>query len=47
MLSTFSKKLSYCCPEELETLMELPSVKVVSESCYLQFVLLKESSKYN
>ncbi|CAL1683577.1 unnamed protein product [Lasius platythorax] len=28
MLSTFSKKLSYCCPSELETLMELPSVKI-------------------
>jgi len=30
MLSTFSKKLSYCCPLELEKLMELPSVKIVS-----------------
>ncbi|XP_072752620.1 helicase POLQ-like [Anoplolepis gracilipes] len=28
MLNTFSKKLSYCCPSELETLMELPSVKI-------------------
>ncbi|KYQ59297.1 Helicase POLQ-like protein [Trachymyrmex zeteki] len=28
MLSTFSKKLSYCCPLELEKLMELPSVKI-------------------
>ncbi|XP_011645819.1 helicase POLQ-like [Pogonomyrmex barbatus] len=28
MLSTFSKKLSYCCPSELEKLMELPSVKI-------------------
>ncbi|EFN77230.1 ATP-dependent DNA helicase HEL308 [Harpegnathos saltator] len=28
MLGTFSKKLSYCCPSELETLMELPSVKI-------------------
>ncbi|XP_020293025.1 helicase POLQ-like [Pseudomyrmex gracilis] len=28
MLSVFSKKLSYCCPSELETLMELPSVKI-------------------
>ncbi|XP_032687366.1 helicase POLQ-like isoform X2 [Odontomachus brunneus] len=28
MLGTFSKKLSYCCPAELETLMELPSVKI-------------------
>lgn len=30
MLGTFSKKLSYCCPSELEILMELPSVKIVS-----------------
>ncbi|XP_025267746.1 helicase POLQ-like [Camponotus floridanus] len=28
MLNAFSKKLSYCCPLELETLMELPSVKI-------------------
>ncbi|XP_012216296.1 helicase POLQ-like [Linepithema humile] len=28
MLGSFSKKLSYCCPLELETLMELPSVKI-------------------
>ncbi|XP_077272172.1 mutagen-sensitive 301 isoform X1 [Temnothorax americanus] len=28
MLSAFSKKLSYCCPLELEKLMELPSVKI-------------------
>ncbi|XP_012054135.1 PREDICTED: helicase POLQ-like [Atta cephalotes] len=28
MLNTFSKKLSYCCPLELEKLMELPSVKI-------------------
>ncbi|XP_036138316.1 helicase POLQ-like isoform X2 [Monomorium pharaonis] len=28
MLNTFSKKLSYCCPAELEKLMELPSVKI-------------------
>ncbi|KYM99877.1 Helicase POLQ-like protein [Cyphomyrmex costatus] len=28
ILSTFSKKLSYCCPLELEKLMELPSVKI-------------------
>lgn len=28
MLSTFSKKLFYCCPLELEKLMELPSVKI-------------------
>lgn len=28
LLQTFSKKLSYCCPVELETLMELPTVKI-------------------
>ncbi|XP_070528849.1 helicase POLQ-like isoform X2 [Cardiocondyla obscurior] len=28
ILNTFSKKLSYCCPLELEKLMELPSVKI-------------------
>ncbi|KAK2579380.1 hypothetical protein KPH14_003244 [Odynerus spinipes] len=28
LLQTFSKKLCYCCPPELETLMELPTVKM-------------------
>ncbi|XP_034193308.2 mutagen-sensitive 301 [Osmia lignaria lignaria] len=28
LLNTFSKKLSYCCPSELEALMDLPSVKI-------------------
>ncbi|KOX69175.1 Helicase POLQ-like [Melipona quadrifasciata] len=28
LLNMFSKRLSYCCPLELETLMDLPSVKI-------------------
>ncbi|KAL2744268.1 helicase POLQ-like isoform X3 [Vespula maculifrons] len=28
LLNTFSKKLSYCCPSELEILLELPTVKM-------------------
>ncbi|XP_053995250.1 helicase POLQ-like isoform X1 [Hylaeus anthracinus] len=28
LLNTFSKRLSYCCPLELEALMELPLVKI-------------------
>ncbi|XP_047356162.1 helicase POLQ-like isoform X3 [Vespa velutina] len=28
LLNTFSKKLSYCCPSELEILMQLPTVKM-------------------
>lgn len=29
LLNVFSKKLSYCCPLELEALMDLPLVKIV------------------
>ncbi|XP_017875050.1 helicase POLQ-like [Ceratina calcarata] len=28
IISGFSKRLSYCCPQELEALMDLPSVKI-------------------
>lgn len=40
MLNTFSKKLSYCCPSELETLMELPSVKIVRANYYFSYFVL-------
>lgn len=45
MLNAFSKKLSYCCPLELETLMELPSVKIVRVNYFFSYCILFLSFK--
>lgn len=37
LVGTFGKKLEYCCPEELEPLMQLPYVQVVSQLRSLSF----------